>query len=74
MTTTINAALINRPYAIGDTGKEDFLRPSYHTNRKISGMTNYHIGPPWNSLRHLGTCYNNKNTYSQIIQAETTFL
>ena len=43
--------------------------PTSHTN-----MTNYHIGPPWNSLRHLGTCYNNKNTSNQIIQAETTFL
>jgi len=33
-----------------------------------------HIGPPWNCLRHLGTCYNNKNTSNQIIQADTTFL
>jgi len=44
----------------------------------VNGMTNYHSGPhrtPWYSLRHLGTCYNNKNTSSkEVIPAETTFL
>jgi len=38
-------------------------------------MTNYHIGPhrtPWDSLRHLGTCHNNKKTFEEPSQSHTS--
>ena len=58
--------------------QDAMVKEMMYTNKTVRAVwlitTSDHIGPTWNSLRHLGTCYNNKNTFNQIVPAETTFL